>query len=136
MAKRSILLAIVFVFVAGALAQAQFFGGSMSTRTPEVRYIFPKDESTTDLTDKKTLVFRWKPVPIPAGERSSYKFELFKGFGYDRIEDVSLSPDVFFVEIPAEKFADDTTYTWQVKQRDQTTMNWSHCQRWSFLVKR
>jgi len=110
--------------------------GGRSSYTPEVRYISPKSESIITLEGKKDIVFEWKPTPIPAGGRFSYRFELFKGNEYERIADETLPGNVFTIRISISKFKYGNTYTWQVRQRDEVTHNWSHYSRWSFKVER
>jgi len=123
------------LFFVGAATFASAWVGGRSSYTPEVRYISPKDESIVDLTDKKSLTFRWQPTPIPGGNRFAYKFELFKEFSYERIVKEMLPSKVFSFEVPAHLFEPGVTYTWQVKQRDEWTRLWSRNHRWSFKVK-
>jgi len=104
--------------------------------TPNVRYTSPKDESTVELKGQDSLIFGWQPTPLPGGNRACYKFELFKDYGYERIAAETLSPRVFSIEIPADKFENGATYTWRVRQRDEWTRFWSKGGRWSFKVKK
>lgn len=103
------------------------------SRVPEVRYIAPKDESEISLKYKKNVIFSWKPTPIPSGGRVNYKFELYKGFGYERIFERKLSSRTFCLEVVTEKF-EKGVYSWFVKQRDRTSRRWSVPERWSFTV--
>jgi len=104
--------------------------------TPEVRYISPKDEEVVGLEGKENLSFRWKPTPRPGGGRQSYRFELFKGYGYERLVNETLDPEIVIVDVPAEIFEKGATYTWQVRQRDSDTMIWSYEKRWSFRIEK
>jgi len=113
-------------------AEAVYSPGAM---TPMVEYISPKSEEAVDLTGKESMTFRWKPTPIPGGDRSEYRFELFKGYSYERIVKETLSPRVFSLNVPADLFEAGVVYTWQVKQRDKLTNNRSMNHRWSFTVK-
>ena len=129
---------IFFLILAAQIASCVYAWGSREYEpyTPEVRYIAPGSESTVDLTKDKVVTFKWKPVPIPGGGRALYKFELFKGFDYERIMDKELARDAFFIDVPAAMFENGFTYTWQVKQRDERTRIWSTTRRWSFVVSK
>jgi len=130
--KKIILITLAFIMAAG-FAWARLDSASF---TPEVRYLSPKDENVVDLTGKESLLFSWKPVPIPGGGRLCYKFELFKGYGYDRIVNETLSHDNVAMVVPADMFENGSIYTWQVTQRDEMTRNWSRASRWVFKVKK
>ncbi len=123
-----LLISVVFAAPAGAWLHGT------GDYTPEVRRAFPKNESTVVLKKQSFITFRWQPTPIPSGHRACYKFELFKDYGYERIVVETLSPRVFSIEIPADKFENNTTYTWQVRQRDEWTRLWSRPTRWNFKV--
>ena len=103
---------------------------------PLVIYLSPESESVVDLTGKDSLAFSWKPMPLPLGGRLAYKFSLYKDFGYDVIVSKKLSEKRYSIKIPAEKFENGATYTWQVKQRSRSTRVWGIDHRWSFKVKK
>ena len=130
--KKIALILILFVFSTFISAEAV----GRRYNTPTVKYIQPKSQSVVDITGKNSITFMWKRLPRPANGRENYKFELFKDYGYDRIINEILEHDVDSVEIPADKFENGQTYTWQVKQRDQKTRVWSMDKRWSFTVKK
>jgi len=138
--KKTALVILVLIGVAalagdvcGRVGGGIYIGGGAGV--PEVSYITPKADSEVDLTGKEDLVFRWKPTPIPSGDRQYYKFTLFKGFGYDLIFSKKLGPQIFLIKIPSEMFEDGETYTWQVKQRGWGG-DWSRNLRWSFRVRK
>jgi len=131
--KKTLFLILISV---SATASAGAWIHGASDYTPEVRYVFPKDESIIELKGKGGITFRWQLAPIPGGNRACYKFELFKDHGYERIVVETLSPRVFSIEIPADKFINGATYTWRVRQRDEWTRFWSRGERWSFKVKK
>jgi len=117
--------------------QAQAHGGGMegdSGSVPKVAYSQPADESIVDLTGADKLVFRWRKVPIPGGNRETYKFVLFKGNGYDEVLSQAVDPQTFSVDVPADKFDDGAKYRWYVKQRDARTLAWSQHDNWYFKV--
>jgi len=128
------LLSLTLIFITLTAPAGAWMRGT-GDYTPEVRYASPKDESTVELKEQSGVIFRWQPTPIPSGNRAYYKFELFKDYGYERIVVETLSPRVFSIEIPADKFESGATYTWRVRQRDEWTRLWSRGRRWSFKVK-
>ena len=129
---KKIILFILFFAMVATLVSAR----AGRDITPLVRYISPKNDAMVDLKNKETLTFKWKSTPKPGGRREAYKFELFKEFGYERIVEETLSHNLYSIQIPTDKFEDDTTYTWQVKQRDGNTHTWSGDNRWSFKIKK
>jgi len=139
MKKVFVLFMLVFL---GAVAPA--FAGSCGSQggsggTPEVLYLLPHNDHDVDLTGKESLHFEWKALPKPGGGREAYRFELFRGAeeAYDRIYSAELRPDVYTMEIPADKFEDGMMYTWRVKQRDARTSVWSRQgDRWRFTVRK
>lgn len=136
MKKIFVVLVICFLSAATAVfagCGARGGGGG----TPEVPYLLPHNDHDADLTGKESLHFEWKSVPKPGGGREAYRFELFRGAeeAYDRIYHAELRPDVYTMEIPADKFEDGMMYTWRVKQRDARTSTWSRQgDRWRFTV--
>ena len=139
MKKVFILFMLVFLgATTWAFAQACGSHGG-SGGTPEVLYLLPHNDHDVDLTGKESLHFEWKALPKPGGGREAYRFELFKGAeeAYDRIYSAELEPDVYTIEIPADKFEDGMMYTWRVKQRDARTSVWSRQgDRWRFTVRK
>ena len=129
--KKLLLSFLVFVTITTLV-----WAGGDRERTPRVRYIEPKKQAVVDLGDKEALTFEWKSTPIPGGGRMAYKFELYKGYGYETVVSETLRERIFSIEIPADKFKDGELYTWQVKQRDARTRLWSMDKRWSFKVKK
>jgi len=105
-------------------------------RVPEVRYESPEDEAEVDLKNKEALTFTWRPTPIPAGGREGYRFKVFKGTGYDEIADETLGPRTFSIKIPAGKFKNEQTYSWQVQQRSRWQPKWSRDVFWTFKVRK
>lgn len=128
--------AIAFLFIAIVLFSAWSMGGTGGSlvAVPSVVYIEPASDSTVDLTSKEKLVFRWQPVPIPGGDRNSYRFLLNKEPGYNTIAKVTLGPEIFSIEAPADKFENGSRYSWHVKQRDDKTLDWSLYDIWYFKV--
>ena len=104
--------------------------------SPNVRYIYPKNEAIIDLTGKKSITFSWKSMPIPAGGRRAYRFKIFDGFGYEMVVNETLDFQVYSIEIPADTFKNDALYTWQVKQRSKKSGVWGKDNRWSFRIKK
>jgi hypothetical protein len=112
-------------------------GGGMegdSGSVPRVIYVKPADGSVLDLTGKDTVAFEWRMVPIPSGNRETYKFVLFKGDGYEEVSSRIIDPRTFLTEVPADKFEDGMSYRWYVKQRDAKTLVWSQYDNWYFKV--
>lgn len=112
-------------------------GGGMegdSGSVPKVVYTKPADGSTLDLTGEDKVVFEWQMVPIPGGNRESYKFVLFKGYGHEEVSSLTIDPRTFRVEVPADKFESGASYRWYVKQRDARTLVWSQHDSWYFEV--
>ena len=129
--KRLISIVLILTFTATFATAAD-----KRTNTPKVRYIEPKSEAVVDLTGKESLVFKWKSNPVPGGGRMAYKFNVYKEYGYDVVVNEKLDARVFSIEVPADKFENGMTYTWQVKQRDAHSRIWSMDSRWSFIVKK
>ena len=103
---------------------------------PDVVYTYPKSEAIVDLTGKESIEFTWKKMPIPSGGRSAYKFNLYKGFGYEELVDEKLEDKIYSIKVPAKIFEKGATYTWQVKQRSMRSRVWGKDNRWSFTVKK
>jgi hypothetical protein len=130
MGKRIVLFCLILMsFVSLSIA-----GERQSS--PNVRYTYPRNEAVVDLTGKEELEFTWKKVPIPDGGRSAYKFNLYKGFGYEELANEKLDEKVYSIKIPANIFKNGGTYTWQVKQRSMRSRVWGKDNRWSFTVKK
>ena len=110
------------------------YGVSDRQRVPRVRYILPEDDSTVDLTGKESLTFSWKGQPKPSGGRRTFRFSLYKGFGYGAVFTKDLDRDVYSVGVPADIFEDGAVYSWSVKQRDASNMFWSLFDSRSFKV--
>ncbi len=114
-------------------------GGGMegdSGSVPKVAYTEPADGSVLDLTGKDKVIFAWRMVPIPSGNRETYKFVLFKGDGYLEVSSQLIGPRTFVAEVPADKFEPGASYRWYVKQRDARTLVWSQYDNWYFEVVR
>ncbi|OGW75825.1 MAG: hypothetical protein A2Z72_04130 [Omnitrophica bacterium RBG_13_46_9] len=127
----------IFIFIPVLLVASAFvWASSVRERTPTVIYLEPKDDLVVDMSGKESITFKWKSSPIPSGGRMNYKFELYKDFGYERIINELLDSEVFSIEVPADKFADGALYSWQVKQRDSGSRDWSMDRRWSFRVRK
>ncbi|MDD5428789.1 MAG: hypothetical protein PHI58_06130 [Candidatus Omnitrophica bacterium] len=124
----------MLMFAATAVEARVMHGDSFTV--PRVAYSEPKDQSTVDLTGKRSLTFRWEPVPMPAGGREKFRFKIYKGFSYDVL--VSQDPDgrTFSADVPSDLFENGQVYTWRVQQRDSRTMTWSPYDTWSFKVKK
>ena len=120
--------------LAGILISTLVLAGGDRERTPKVAYIGPGNDAVVNLKGEKSLTFMWKSGPVPGGGRVAYKFEIYKGFGYERVASETLDHDVFSKEVPAELFKSGELYSWQVKQRDRRTRLWSMDHRWSFKV--
>lgn len=103
---------------------------------PDVVYTYPKSEAIVDLTGKESIEFTWKKMPIPSGGRIAYKFNLYKGFGYEELVDEKLEDKIYSIKVPAKIFEKGATYTWQVKQRSMRSRVWGKDNRWSFTVKK
>lgn len=134
MNKKILILAGIFLalMLAGAVV---FAAEGKRDQVPNVAYLSPEDEITIDLTGKDSVTFKWKNVPIPGGGRDSYRFKLTKGFKYDFIVSQELGQGIFSIDVPADKFEDNSTYSWYVEQRDASLMVWSrHDTVWSFKV--
>ena len=135
MVKRIALLLTPLILLFPCLAQG--IGGGMegdSGSVPKVAYANPADESKVDLTGADKLTFKWRKVPIPGGNRETYKFVLFKGDGYDEVLSQAVDPQTFSVDVPVDKFDDGARYRWYVKQRDARTLVWSQHDNWYFKV--
>ena len=129
MAKRLLVFAIVL-----GLAQTAWAGGRLDT--PIVKYIEPKNDSVVDLAGKGSITFAWKSSPTPGSGRMAYKFNLYKGFGYEVVFGKKLEHDIYMIEVPSDLLEDGAQYSWQVLQRDAKTRIWSRDYRWSFRVKK
>ena len=101
---------------------------------PKVIYANPADGSALDLTGKDKVVFEWRMVPIPSGNREAYKFVLFKGLDYDEVSSQTIDPRTFRAEVSSDKFESGARYRWYVKQRDAKTSVWSQHDSWYFEV--
>ncbi|MDD5681579.1 MAG: hypothetical protein PHI59_10125 [Candidatus Omnitrophica bacterium] len=135
--KKIFILLFLFFFAASAAAYA--FCRAGNTYTPDVDYTQPRDDSETDLTGKDNLVFEWRAVPIPAGGREKYRFEIFEESenGSDRIYITDLEPDIFSVDVPVNMFKSGMQYTWRVRQRDEISSNWSTGgEMWRFTARK
>ena len=114
---------------------AEGIGGGMegdSGSVPKVIYIKPADGSVVNINGNDKVVFEWQMVPIPSGNRETYKFVLFKGDGYEEVLSRAIDPRTFLTEVSADKFEDGVRYRWYVKQRDAKTMVWSQYDSWYF----
>ena len=134
MKQKMILLSALLLLVP---CLAEGIGGGMegdSGSVPKVIYTKPADESILDLTGKDKVVFEWQMVPIPSGNRETYKFVLFKGDGYEEVSSQTIGPRTFRAEVPTGKFEPGTSYRWYVKQRDAKTLVWSQYDSWYFEV--
>jgi len=100
-------------------------------QTPRVRKIRPKDDSQVIIEDKG-VEFKWSLVPMPAGGRRTFRFKLFKGFGYGSIVKEELAQDITSITVQAEVFEDGQLYSWEIAQRGSE--GWSKSQRWSFTA--
>ncbi len=127
---------VIIIFLAALFLGTNAWAGGQTRTAPEVRYISPSSEATVNLKDEEMLKFTWKSNPIPSGGRMNYKFELYRDYGYEMIENRTLDPYTFEVDVPSDKFQDGGTYTWQVRQRSARTKEWSKDYRWSFTVKK
>jgi hypothetical protein len=133
MKKAVLLLALFLMLPCAAFGR----GGGMegdSGSVPKVIYTTPADGSALDLTGKDKVVFEWRMVPIPSGNREAYKFVLFKGNGYDKVYGLTIDPRTFRAEVPADTFEPGARYRWYVKQRDAKTLVWSQYESWYFEV--
>ncbi len=128
--KKVILITLMLTIAITAL----LYAGSERLKVPRVAYLEPDNDSIVDLTSKTSLIFRWKQQPLPGGGRQSYRFRVYKGFSYEVVAGEEFKPDVFSVEIPADKFEDGALYSWHVQQRDDKNMLWSLYDTWSFKV--
>lgn len=135
MAKKIILLSIL-IFMMPCLAEGIGGGGMQgdSGSVPKVIYVRPEDGSTLDLTGKDKVIFEWRRVPIPGGNRESYKFVLSRAGGYERVASRAVDPRTFSVEIPSDSFEPGASYRWYVKQRDARTLVWSQHDDWYFKI--
>jgi len=104
MARKIILLLIPLLLLLPCLAEG--ISGGMegdSGSVPKVIYIKPVDGSVLDLTGKDKVVFEWRMVPIPGGNRETYKFVLFKGYSYEEVSSQIIDPGTFRTEVSADK---------------------------------
>jgi len=132
--KRKFLIVTVLAAAATVMAIGNARAGDDRFKVPRVAYSEPKNQSTVDLTGKKTLTFRWNPVPMPAGGRETFRFKIYKGFSYDILVSQDIDSRTFSIDIPSDKFVGGQTYTWRVQQRDSQSMIWSLYDTWSFKV--
>lgn len=132
--KRTVLL-LVLLLMMPCLAEGTS-GGMQgdSGSVPKVIYVRPADGSTLDLTGKDKVVFEWRRVPIPGGNRETYKFVMSKASGYEQLVSQTVDPRTFSIEIPADKFEPGANYRWYVKQRDGRTFVWSQHDNWYFKI--
>lgn len=131
--NRAFILSILgFLLLIPLAAEGRMGRGEGPGSVPRVVYMKPADQSTVDITGKKGVVFEWARVPIPSNGRASYRLVLHKGSGYDLVYEENLDPRTFSVEVPADKFENGMKYWWYVKQRDDTTMEWSEYDIWYF----
>jgi len=131
---RKILLLAIFLL---APSLAVGIGGGMegdSGSVPKVIYTKPADGSVLGLEGKDRIVFEWQMVPIPSGNRETYKFVLLKGDGYMQVSSQTIDARTFRAEVPSDKFEPGARYRWYVKQRDAKTMVWSQYDSWYFEV--
>ena len=129
------LYAITLIFVT-AITTLTFAGSDSRRIVPNVRYRAPRNDSIVDLTGKEILEFKWKSTPAPSGGRSAYKFNLYKGFGYETLVSEKLDHKIYSIEVPVDMLEDGGEYTWQVKQRGRKSRLWGIDNRWSFKVKK
>jgi hypothetical protein len=133
--KRINLLLALLVLLLPCRIQAHGTGmEGDSGSVPKVIYSAPADGSVVDLTGTDNLIFKWRMLPIPGGNRETYKFVLFKGSGYDEVLSQAVDPRTFSIGVPAYKFEDGAGYRWYVKQRDARTLAWSQHDDWYFKV--
>lgn len=123
-------ISLILLFAATAECKIGMGPGSV----PRVAYLRPADESTVDISGQKSIIFKWGQVPIPSGNRDSYRFVVRKGDGYDTVANQVIDPRTFFAQIPADKFETGQTYCWYVRQRDARTLEWSQYDIWYFKV--
>lgn len=127
---------LAFVIIAALLTTVDTYAGDDRLSVPRVAYAEPGDQTTVNLAGKDDLTFRWNPVPMPAGGRETFRFKVYKGFGYDVIFSQDIDHRTFSADVPADKFIDGQTYTWRVQQRDARSMIWSLYDTWSFRVEK
>ena len=127
--KKLLLVTLAFLFIAQIA-----WAASLTQGVPEVRYLYPWNDTVIVLKGKDDVVFRWKNFPSPAGGRSAYRLEVFEGSGSEAIVKKELDSSSTEIYIPIRKFKGGETYTWQVKQRDRNSGKWSAALRWSFRV--
>ena len=130
---KKIIAAISVLFICASAASIAVAGDDRFS-VPRVAYVEPDNQTMVDLTNSDSLTFSWKSQPLPSGGRNSYRFKLYKGFGYDLVLSEAVNRDVFSIKVPADKFEDGATYTWRVQQRDDRNMIWSLFDSWSFKV--
>lgn len=125
---------VTLFFLAFVMTASIVLAGGDREKTPMVQYLEPGNDSVVNLKGKESLVFSWKKAPVPGGGRKAYKFDLYKGFGYEVVVGEKLNYKTYSIEVPADKFENGSTYTWQVKQRDANSKFWSMDHRWAFKV--
>ena len=135
--KKIILSVLIFLMVLAVLGTTSFAAGRRSD-VPNVPFLSPDDETIIDLAGKTGITFKWKNAPVPGGGREAYRFKLIRGFKYDFIVSEELGRDVFSIDVSADKFEDNVTYSWYVEQQDASLNIWSrHDTVWSFkIIKR
>ncbi len=135
--KKVFILFVLYLFAVSPAVYA--FCRAGNTYTPDVDYTQPRDDSEIDLAGRDSFLFEWRSVPIPAGGRETYRFEIFEESegGSDRIYSNDLEPDVFSIAVPSNMFKNGMQYTWRVRQRDEMSFNWSTGgEMWRFTVIR
>jgi len=125
----SIFIFFIFVNVASVVD-----AGDDRFSVPRLAYLEPGNQTVVDLTGKDSLTFSWKGQPVPSGGRNSFRFRLYKGFGYEVVASEQVDPRTFLINIPSDKMEDGMTYSWHVQQRDDRSMIWSLFDTWSFKV--
>ncbi|MDP3792102.1 MAG: hypothetical protein Q8R38_08695 [Candidatus Omnitrophota bacterium] len=133
MKKACALFVIGSILLIPLIAESRM-GGAGPGSVPRVAYVKPQDQSVVDISDGKGVVFEWAMLPIPSGNRDSYRIVVHKGDGYDVVVDQVIDPRTFSIAVPADKFENGVTYWWYVKQRDGKTLMWSQHDIWYFEV--
>ena len=101
---------------------------------PRVSYKSPACDSTIDLTGKQSFLFSWDMLPIPSGNRDSYRVVIIKEPNAGAVFNQVIDPRTFSVEVPASIFENGCRYSWHVRQRDGKTFYWSEYDIWYFNV--
>lgn len=129
--NKIILLTVVFCLFISGQAEAK---GDVEIFVPQVIYIEPKGDSIVNLTGKAVLRFSWQPLPIPSGERDSYRIVIIKEPNAGYVFDKKIDDRTFSIDVPANVFEDASRYSWHVRQRDARTMDWSNYYIWYFNI--